>query len=159
MYIKVDFKKETLLSLKNLTKYLNKVLAGFISQVKPEAGLGCHPFHITLVGKVQKELKEEEITPFLIKWEERLDDIKIGFTKNIWITSTGKVQLLVKSNSLKALGNEIHANIPKASSYCRSKNLHITLGVCKLRMKKLRVPLDIFNLDGSVSISHFGYDY
>lgn len=109
---------------------------GFIDQLKPEAELGCHPFHITLIGSIDCNI--DSLRKFLSRWRgPDVDYVSIVPINKIKISKYGKVILLINSETLQEMGHHIHSafekqlelNDNKLSKYYTGQYLHITLGV------------------------------
>ena len=103
----------------------------FLSQLQPEANLGCHPFHLTVVAslhmysdaQVQGHLKDLVAARKLF-WNT------ITAVERWNVTGAGSVQLLVRCDNLELLAHEIHIKLPKGKKWSARKGLfHITVGV------------------------------
>lgn len=138
MYIQAvlsyDFIQNVLVSLILTLKSLN---FDFIEQLDPDAGLGCHPYHITIIGNVASCFPcTDEIDRYLSRWNHDLDYIKIKPINKIRISKNGNVTLLIKSLGLKEVAHDIFETIKLKSTYnlnpyYYSKYFHITLGVTR----------------------------
>ena len=107
----------------------------FIDQLNKKAGLGCHIYHITMIGKIQNAFKSlDNINDYLQGWTKDLDYINLFLAGKMKITSTGKVLLLVESDTLKHLSCDMYTDLRKdhdfdINGYFNTRYFHITLGI------------------------------
>jgi hypothetical protein len=108
----------------------------FIDQLNPKAELGCHDYHITMIGNIQKYFTHDDVFNFVRYWKNDLSDINIRILNKIKITKYGKLLLLVKSDELYNICNEMKNSIDKyfpnnnMNYYLNSdQTFHITLGI------------------------------
>jgi hypothetical protein len=164
MYIKVDLSTNFLSDIQKLVSILENSNIDFIGQLRPEAGLGCHPYHITIAGNINNCFKnQDELDNFLLRWRHDNDVITITPTGRYKITKTGKIIMLVNSPYLKQIGSEIINELPnnrKVNSYINSKYLHITIGITtnKFFFGKEFTSKFAF-LNNTYYSSSFGWDY
>lgn len=112
MYIKADLQQEFHNDINQIINYLTFHVSNFfIDQLDPAANLGCHPYHITLVGHVKNF---QQINDFCRTWTANINPIKIEVT-----------------NRLKITGRELKMIYPNHSftNYVDKDYLHITLGI------------------------------
>ncbi len=173
MFIKADLDYSFIQVIKRINLYLENVLEkNFISQELPEAGLGCHPYHITLVGKVHNIFDDlNSINRYLEKYQSGCTDLMIEITNQIKITNKGTVIWYVESHGLRGLGYKIFEDLNYEfifddkilSNYTNSDYLHITLGICTNKDyygKIINIKSDIFDrLYPEYSIVKIGCDY
>ncbi len=135
MYIKATLSYKLLNDIQLIINYFKQnELNKFIEQTNPEANLGCHDYHITIIGNINSCFNSfEEAVNFIYKWQKDIDIVTIIPTNIIKITSTGKVLWLLESNELQYLGADIYNEILKYSNkvvnYCNKEYIHITLGI------------------------------
>ncbi len=132
----------------------------------PEARLGCHPYHITLVGKIHYIFDElKSANHYVDQFQSKCSDIVVKPSDQVRITNRGTVMWMVHSDTLKNLGKNIynHLRNRKLSDYTRSDYLHITLGFCKnvnCYGKTIHMHSDLFNmLNNEYKITSLGSDY
>lgn len=108
----------------------------FIDQLNPQSELGCHDYHITMIGNIQKYFTHNDVFNFVRYWNNDLFDINIIILNKIKITKYGKVLLLVKSDQLYDICNEMKTSLDtyfsnnKMNYYLNSDHtFHITLGI------------------------------
>ena len=166
MYIKADLSDILLRDISRINFELGRTFGyDFIAQELPEAGLGCHPYHITLVGKVHNLFDNlDSVNHYLGKYQQLCGDILMNPTNQVRITNRGTVLWFVESDKLKLLGKNIlnELNNPRLSDYTNSQYLHITLGVCKnkkLYGHTIQMHSDLFDTLGIYQIKNLGSDY
>jgi hypothetical protein len=168
MYIKANPNNNLLNEVNNIIiKFKEFIGDTFIEQLDERAGLGCHPYHITLIGNINKEFKDPNIiNRFLSKWNHDIDVVEININNCIKITNHGTVLLLIESPYLIQIGNEMLEELSNnVSSYL--SNLHITLGKVfdkNLFNKTLFMNDDLYSQlthdkPLNYSIISFGWDY
>jgi hypothetical protein len=128
MYARFAFSKLSNKILANLAKYIEKKYNLFYSQKNNKAGLGCHDFHITLVGRLNS--KDKNKIENSMRYVEKMiggsfDVSVVGFK----VTYSGIVMLIVKhkNNVLKNLIFNMGNMIPGSNAYVN--NMHITIGM------------------------------
>jgi hypothetical protein len=103
----------------------------FISQLHPNAGLGCHPFHLTVVASLHM-YSDEQVQGHLknLVAARKLLWNTITAVQRWNVTGGGTVQLLVRCDNLELLAHEIHTKLPKGKKWLARKGLfHITVGI------------------------------
>jgi hypothetical protein len=164
MYIKANPEHNLLDDLDKIIKTLELFIGdNFINQLDERAGLGCHPYHITLIGKIDNEFSNINlINNFLYKWKNDTDIIEIKINNNIKITNSGTVILSIESPYLIQIGTEMLEELSTNVSSYLSK-LHITLGRVfdnKLFNKTIFIDDNLYSqLKQNYSIYSFGWDY
>jgi hypothetical protein len=164
MYIKANPDHNLLDDLDKIIKKLEVLLGdNFINQLDERSGLGCHPYHITLIGKIDNEFSNINlINNFLYKWKNDTDIIEIKINNNIKITNSGTVILSIESPYLIQIGTEMLEELSTNVSSYLSK-LHITLGRVfdnKLFNKTIFIDDELYSqLKQNYSIYSFGWDY
>lgn len=164
MYIKANPDHNLLEDLDKIIKKLELFLGDkFINQLNEKAGLGCHPYHITLIGKIHNEFSNINlINNFLYNWKNDTDVVEIKINNNIKITNYGTVLLSIESPYLIQIGAEM---LEKLSTNVLSylSKLHITLGRVfddKLLNRTIFMDDDLYSqLTQNYSINSFGWDY
>ena len=157
-----------------ISQYLTSTFGThFINQLDPSAGLGSHPYHITLIGKIGS-INANELDIFLSRWRNDHDVVEVIPTNLIKATHNGLVLWLVSSPSLNQIGSEIlrelRSHLRKnydvyettLDSYIDQKYLHITLGILTtptLFGKTFTLPTNLIPEDISFSIDGFGWNY
>ncbi len=158
-----------------------------LSQLDPAAGLGCHPFHITLLGGVHNVFSgahfKHHLEAFLQPWTEKVArDVSCSYaptfsiTNQIRISPQGRVLLLIQQedpthNRLNQIGYEMYDALhrhPRLNDYYirpETGNLHITIGTIRdPKYFRQTITIDderlkqIFS-QNSYSIDSFGWDY
>ena len=122
MYIRLAFSKNSQQNIEKLIKNIedNKL---FVSQLNEKAGLGCHNFHITLIGQLTKIHKNIIKEVFSQINEGTFYVIPLYFS----VTRYGYVKLMIKYNvNIIQLVNKIMKYIPEGNGYFT--NTHITIG-------------------------------
>ncbi len=166
MYIKADLSDILIRDISRINLELDRTFGSdFISQEIPEAGLGCHPYHITLIGKVHNLFDNlDSVNHYLKKNQSEYGDILISPTNQVKITRRGTVLWFVESDKLKLLGKKILSELdnPRLSDYTTSEYLHITLGMCKnkkLYGQTIQMHSDLFDTLTYYQIKNLGSDY
>lgn len=174
MYIKANVSSELKESVRLMNSYLSQITNHqFIDQLDPRAQLGCHPYHITLIGSIQKFFKNfssssnlnEVIQGFLQPWQIRSSTLTITPTNTIKITKYGKVLWLVQSEQIKQIADEMFACMKAygVNHYCQSDLLHITLGVVQdPRFFQQEIQIDpkvVESVLREYGMNDFGWDY
>ncbi len=166
MYIKADLSDILIRDISRINLELDRTFGSdFISQEIPEAGLGCHPYHITLIGKVHNLFDNlDSVNHYLKKNQSEYGDILISPTNQVKITRRGTVLWFVESDKLKLLGKKILSELdnPRLSDYTTSEYLHITLGICKnkkLYGQTIQMHSDLFDTLTYYQIKNLGSDY
>lgn len=166
MYLKIDLYGQISNSINLIINELYKFFNDqFISQDKPEANLGCHPYHITLLGKIQQYFKDSnDIKNFYKYWNKDLYDVCIMPTNLIKITSSGKLLWIVHNNYLTNICYEMCEKLginPNNNYY--ANNMHITLGIVKNPKyfnQDLYINDELFNnIEKEYYGFRFGWDY
>ncbi len=167
MYIKLDLTQNLLDHIKIINYNLGLTYGSdFIAQELEEAGLGCHPYHITLVGKIHNAFNSENaLNQYIDNYKESCTNIKIKPTNQVKITNRGNVLWLIDSHQVKLLGKYmcIDLNNSRVSNYCNSTYLHITLGIIKTKSlfnKTITMHDDLYTiLDKEYGVEKVGWDY
>ena len=152
----------------NLLKLMN---INFVDQLNEEAFLGCHPYHITIMGNIHvNENLESYCKSTVNELNKNANNIIFTVSNKIKITKNGTVMLLINSITLKDLGNKLyntminngkHLKLP--NSYCKSEKMHITLGkiINKVdehnKILSIKIPKECYN--ECYEIDQFGWDY
>jgi hypothetical protein len=136
----------------------------FIDQMKPEARLGCHPFHITLVGRVHECFPNPvvQIAQFLSNYS--CEGVTITPTNRISISPGGRVLWHITQSNLEEVSDDIVQRL-----LCKSKivnqyrDYHITLGIVtnpNYFRQSIYIDEATFHLaNKSFPISGFSWDY
>ncbi len=167
MYFKVDLDLLLIEHIDIINQQLRITFGNdFIPQELPEAGLGCHPYHITLVGKIHHIFDElESANDYICQFQSKCSDIVVKPSDQVRITNRGTVMWIIHSDTLKNLGKNIYKHLRnrKLSDYTTSDYLHITLGICKninSHGKTIHMHPDLFNiLNNEYKITSLGSDY
>ena len=123
MYVRLAFSEYTNLMIRNLAENIQKNHNLFHSQLSEKAGLGCHNFHITLVGRLRKQ-HERSIRKVFREIRDNMFSIKVMY---IQVTRNGCVKLIVQRNhKIIQIINHIMGHIPDGNGYF--SNTHITIG-------------------------------
>lgn len=136
MYIKANLSQEFINNIIDpVIADLRNLSIGFIDQLDPEAGLGCHPYHITLVGKINAEKTAIDITTLLNNKTKSIKSCKCLITGYIKITRNNTVLLRIKSVDLSNICKNICErllDVHRLNTYNDYSNFnndfHITLG-------------------------------
>ena len=137
MFIKANLEPKLLTDIDRLNEYLaiQVFTHQYNTQLHPSAGLGCVPYHLTMLGPIDQHFSTStEADYFTDKWESSSNLIEIFPTTTIRVTANGRVIWLVKAMNLKEVGLEMldELNSKRLSSrvnnYVGSDTLHITLG-------------------------------
>ena len=164
MYIKANLDYKLNYQIKQIISLLKQFLGNdFIEQTDERAGLGSQPYHITLIGKVEKDFNNPNlITNFLYRWKNDTDIIIINFETVIKITSRGTVMILINSPYLIQVAGEITKELSNNVSPYTS-NLHITLGRVfnnSLYNKTINIDESYYSqINKDYYVSSFGWDY
>ena len=122
MYIRLVFTKNSEKEIKNLVKEIEEDKL-FISQLNEKAGLGCHNFHITLVGL----LKKKHINIINNIYNNIYEKKFYVYPLYLSVTRDGYVKINIQYNyKIIKLINNIIWYIPEGNAYF--KNTHITIG-------------------------------
>ena len=167
MYIKLDLTQNLLDHIRIINYNLGLTYGtDFIAQELEEAGLGCHPYHITLIGRIHNVFNSEiMLNEYIDQFKETCTNIKIKPTNQVKITNKGTVLWLIESHQVKLLGKYMYTDLnnSRVSNYCDSTYVHITLGIIKtkeLYNKIITMHDDLFNiLDKEYGIERVGWDY
>lgn len=125
MYILLSFTEYTKNFLENITSKASEKDPLFISQLSPDAGLGCHDFHITLVGRLNK--KQEKQIYFAMKNLSHFFRFCI-MASHFKVCGNGTVKLIIRDNkAIQRIISQIMTYIPNGNAYFHGT--HITLGV------------------------------
>jgi len=132
MYIRLSFTEYTKNILENITSNASEKDPLFISQLMPEAGLGCHDFHITLVGRLNK--KQEKQLYFAMKNLCHFFRFCI-MASHFKVCCNGTVKLIIRdNNAIQKIIRQIMVYIPNGNAYFHGT--HITLGVYRGKTHK-----------------------
>eukprot|EP00466_Bigelowiella_natans_P016874 jgi/Bigna1/142412/aug1.70_g17120 len=114
MYIKADLEGPLIDAIKRLIAMVNQKVKKelIISQLDKRAGLGCHPFHVTLCGRIDKLLgpifrSEEHLTEWIKKWDKIRGIVKLTAPKLLRVTNRGTLMLVLESKDLRGVGRKI----------------------------------------------------
>jgi len=136
-YIRFLFDAHTNHTLSELTRFLEQKYPGsFISQLSPEAKLGCHPFHITVCGGLHRYLNHTtghySLNTVLEALRTAQNKIQTPLTCSIAdITSKGtRVTIGVRDDNgnVTSISQSICAQFQSKNDWYAS-NFHITLGI------------------------------
>jgi hypothetical protein len=74
----------------------------FVSQLDPEAGLGCHPFHLTLMGGLQTYSDQEVHTALSLSPLVASGTLPLTVNPEVvrWNLTSGSLQMLVRCDQL-----------------------------------------------------------
>jgi hypothetical protein len=148
-------------------KYREPIL---VSQLDEMAGLGCHPFHMTLFGSVEKSFESEAKLKEFLGWYHHMEDSMEMIPSNkIKVTGRGTVLLEVK---LCDMGEWVVGDMERRNSSLK-KNCyvhwtqndtlkgHITLGKIfdrRFHKKTLKFPSDV-QLDEDYRVGSISWNY
>ncbi len=96
----------------------------FLSQLVPEAGLGCHPFHVTAVGRLHMYV-DAQVTEAM----RTVASATLAMSGRVVrgkMTGTGSVQVIVEAPEMFEASRQLHALLPQGNLY--GPELHITIG-------------------------------
>lgn len=165
MYIKFDLLQTFTEKLKRLIKLFNKKHNGvLISQLDESAGLGCHPFHMTLYGNVTKAFpSKENMSCFVSRFRRRVNDVTLELTGEIRVTSKGTVLLMVKGDDALdwTLYDMEEHNDKLTNCYVHDQMGHITLGKIfdkSYNGRRFRYNISGYFLGKQFSPSSLGWD-
>lgn len=151
MYLKLDLPEVLCEELKELIKELQQNLFSpqqVLSQLDPAAGLGCHPFHVTILGKLQAVCSDKNqltgfcqgVSSWLMK-DEYAPRIEISISHQIKISRQGRILLIINDaessigpNSIRGFTSDLcsHHGIQRDrvnDYYIRpDTEMHITIG-------------------------------
>jgi hypothetical protein len=125
MYIRLSLDKEATKELTKLTQYINYQYGLFLSQLNENSGLGCHKFHITLLGGIRKkdEYKIRSVFNYL-RGHHKFSILVEKFE----VTRKGTVMLILKHKEIvQDIIKKIYPYIPNSRPY--SSHIHITIGM------------------------------
>lgn len=124
MYIRLAFSKNSYMMIKHLVENIESDHKLFHSQLSEKANLGCHDFHITLVGRLRKKHEKNISKVFTSLRESGEFTVKPMY---IQVTRSGCVKLIIQHNhKIIQLVRHIMTHIPDGNGYFT--NTHITLG-------------------------------
>lgn len=163
MYIKAclntNFIEDIILPI---IKFLYSTNIGFIDQLSPEAGLGCHPYHITMIGGITYEYSNY-IESFIKIWYRDVDYVSIMPSNQIKITNRGRVLLMIHSATLNEMSNHMITKIMEDNVINKPLNiyhkLHVTLGITTNK-NLYGKQFTIYDMpEKEYGIGDFGWDY
>jgi hypothetical protein len=151
------------LTLSKVIFLLGEANFDFIDQLNPKANLGCHPYHVTIIGNINGCFPDaNKIDSYLSRWSRDLDYVKFKLVNKIRISNRGLIKLFVKSSSLKEVAHEIFETLKTKSTRVRpfynEEYFHITLGVTRdPRWFGKDISIDVTN--ESFTFDKFSWDY
>ena len=164
MYIKANLNYKLNYQITQIVSSLKQFLGNdFIEQSDEKAGLGAHPYHITLIGRVEKDFNNPNLIPnFLYRWQNETDVITVNLVPIIKITNRGTIMIFIDSPYLVKIADEMICELSNnVSSY--TSNLHITLGrVFNKNLYNKTINIDELyysQISKDYFVDSFGWDY